>query len=75
MTDANEKSVDVTLAFTAMRRFLSEYWIRGGRESDDLADLLSSLDTGRRADSDPLDIALYRDWERICEELLNARNN
>jgi len=39
--------------FAAMQRFLEAYWIRGGKASNDIAALLSSLD---------MDPAQWNDW-------------
>jgi len=75
MMDENYDPIDVTLAFGAMRQFLNEYWIRGKRQSDDIADLLSSLETGRTAEHKSLDPALYDDWLRVCKQLQNTRRN
>jgi hypothetical protein len=48
-------------AFDAMRSFLEAYWERGGKESDDIAILLGSLNRGL---GPPLDIAQWHDWLR-----------
>ena len=46
-------------AFDAMRAFLEAYWERGGKQSDDIAVLLGSLN---RYGGPPLDIAQWHDW-------------
>ena len=53
---------DASIAFDAMVIFLEEYWIRGGKSSDDIAVLLGSL--GKNHDGLPMDIALWDDWRR-----------
>ncbi len=55
-------------ALDAMRIFLNEYWERGGKESDQIANLLSSLDNFGSQDGLPVDIALWHDWLRACEQ-------
>ena len=56
-------------AFRAMSRFLEAYWIRGGRESDDIASLLGCLEIGRPADPVPLDRATWDDFLHAIDTL------
>jgi hypothetical protein len=46
-------------AFDAMRAFIEAYWERGGKQSDDIAVLLGSLN---RDNGPPLDPAQWHDW-------------
>lgn len=56
-------------AFDAMRAFLEAYWARGGKQSDDIAVLLGSLN---RSDGPPLDVALWDDWLRAISEGISS---
>lgn len=57
-------SLNALEAFDAMRVFIAAYWERGGRASDDLAVLLSSVErnTTMFADGGPIDPAQWFDW-------------
>ena len=61
--------------FDAMRKFLEAYWDSGGRMSEDLAVLLSSLNRDEITQSPPLDLALWDDWLDAVKEVtsLNER--
>ena len=54
---------DISVAFDAMIAFLTAYWERGERASDDIAVLLGSL--ARHDDGMPMDPALWEDWMTI----------
>lgn len=45
--------------YDAARAFLEAYWERGGKQSDDIAVLLGSLNRDARG---PLDPAQWHDW-------------
>ncbi len=49
-------------AYDSMVAFLHSYWERGGKSSNDLADLLSNLSRGTWADGAPADPAQWADW-------------
>lgn len=57
----SNESISVGNAFDAMRAFLESYWIRGGKQSDDIAILLGALNRDEPAHM-PLDEALWNDW-------------
>ena len=54
--------LDEHQAFEAMRVFLERYWERGGKTSDELAMLLSDIDTEVFVGSAPADPAQWQDW-------------
>ena len=58
--------------FRSMRAFLETYWNMGGQSSDDIGNLLSSLepvdDQGM-----PRDIALWDDWMLSIAEISKSR--
>lgn len=57
-------------AYKAMVEFLEAYWERGGRTSDDLADMLSVMqlfDDGRTYDPAQRD-----DWKRAVSAVLSV---
>ena len=54
--------LSVREAFDAARHFLEAYWERGQRSSDDIANLLSSMDGEMTADGRPIDAAQGTDW-------------
>jgi hypothetical protein len=56
-------------AFDAMVLFSREYWDRGARASDDLAELLSSLDRGVWSDGGTADPAIESDWESCVRRI------
>ena len=56
------EQTNLKTAFNAMTIFLTDYWERGGRSSDDMATLLGSLGSNR--DGFPMDIALWDDWRK-----------
>ena len=58
---APHTTIDTDTAFEAMRIFLEAYWHRGGRGSDDIANLLGSLNRAERGQI-PLDPAMWSDW-------------
>ena len=60
--DTQSKNISLIEAFDCMRFFLEKYWELGGKRSDDIANLLSSLDRGKNNDFAPLDKALWDDW-------------
>jgi hypothetical protein len=63
MTDKSlEPTISIVDAFDAMRHFLEAYWNRGGRESDDIAVLLGSLNRDEGSETPPLDPAMWDDW-------------
>jgi hypothetical protein len=49
-------------AYDAMFLFLHEYWERGGRQSDEVAGLLGSLNRRVWADGTSADPAMDADW-------------
>lgn len=49
-------------AFTAMRRYLTDYWERGGRQDDDLMSVLSAIDQTLWRDGGRADSAPWSDW-------------
>lgn len=56
-------------AFEAMRIFMEEYWNLRGR-GDELRLFLSSLDGSFTANGLPIDIAIWADWQRICNDVV-----
>jgi|GEM_PF-2223701 hypothetical protein len=74
MNNTNEwdkKSITVVNAFDAMRRFLEIYWESGGRLSEDIAMLLSSLDRNEENNALPVDAALWHDWIKATSEYID----
>jgi hypothetical protein len=61
--------LDELEAFDAMRTFLETYWERGGRQSDDIAVLLGSLNRDVAPDGLPLDAAQWSDWRRAVDSV------
>ncbi len=59
---SNDSAISPATAFDAMREFLEAYWDQGGRTSNDLAILLSSLNRDETTQSMPLDPAMWDDW-------------
>ena len=55
-----DEMVSLGQAFEAMTLFLQEYWERGGRESEDLANLLGNLVP--TDDGGPMDPAAWHDF-------------
>lgn len=51
-------------AYDAARLFLEAYWMRGGKQSDDIAVLLGSMYRDARG---PLDPAQWDDWRNAVE--------
>ena len=56
--------LDPLEAFDAMREFLEAYWDKFGRNSDELALLLSRIerDTSIRPNGGPLGLSQWDDW-------------
>lgn len=65
-------NITVSRGFDAMRHFLESYWERGGKQSDDLASLLGSLNRDEATSYLPLDVALWHDWLEAVEGSINA---
>jgi hypothetical protein len=55
-------NVSLLAAFDAMRSFLENRWEEDGKQSDDLANLLSALDRDVGRSGQPLDVAQWSDW-------------
>jgi hypothetical protein len=64
-TDRADEAIRTADAYHAMREFLEAYWERGERSSDDLADLLSSLQ---------IDRALWRDFLDAIDQVKRANH-
>lgn len=62
-------TLDELQAFDAMQDFLEAYWERGGRQSDDIAVLLGSLNRDRQGNHAPLDLAQWFDWRNAVEQV------
>ena len=55
-----DSTITVSEGYRAMLAFLEAYWERGLKSSDDIANLLSSMDL---VEPDrPLDMAQWHDW-------------
>ena len=65
ISDASPLSV--AQGFAAMRQFLEAYWERDGKQSDDIAMLLSAL--APLNDNKPLDAAQWQDWLDAIEQV------
>ena len=57
-----DENLTALQAYDAMVGFLEAYWVRGGRTSGDIANLLSSVSRGIWADGEPGDPAQWSDW-------------
>lgn len=68
-TGADLRKLDEHKAFDAMRAFLEAYWDRGGKQSDDLAVLLGSLNRDEASNTPPLDVAQWHDWRDAVSRL------
>jgi hypothetical protein len=68
------RTLDELAAFDAMRTFLEAYWERGGKSSEDIANLLSNLNRSVWANGMPGDPAMWQDW-RDAVEAVTARNS
>ena len=60
-------------AYDAMQFFLRTYWERGGKNSDDIANLLSDIGRNQEGDLPPIDIAQWHDWLSAIETVQNRR--
>ena len=60
-------------AFDAMRLFLEAYWERGGKQSDDIAVLLTNLDRDVWANGMPMDRAQWHDFRDAVSRVLSSR--
>lgn len=58
-------------AFDAMMRFVEAYWERGGKQSDDLAHLLSDLSRNLWANGMPGDLAQWSDFRAAVDGVLS----
>jgi hypothetical protein len=67
------RALDELQAFDAMCAFLEAYWERGGKTSDDLATLLSSLSRDVWASGIPGDPALWDDWRAAVDAVVGQR--
>lgn len=75
MTDVSlEHKISLIDAFDAMRHFLEAYWDRGGKSSDDIASLLSSLNRDEPTGSPPLDAAMWYDWLAAVSQTTSTRS-
>ncbi|MBC6981375.1 hypothetical protein [Caulobacter sp. 17J80-11] len=63
------RQLDELTAFDAMRAFLEAYWERGGKRSEDLAILLSSLGRDVWANEMPGDPAMWSDWREAVDSV------
>ena len=71
--NSRDQQICLIDAFDSMRRFLEAYWERGGRQSDDIAILLGSLNRDEAIQSLPLDAAMWDDWlAAVSEGLRNS---
>ena len=66
MNRANEV-IRIEHAFSAMAAFLHNYWERGGRQSEELADLLGGL--AGQNDGRPLDRAHWEDFLTAIDQI------
>ena len=66
------RALDELTAFDAMRTFLEAYWERGGKASEDIAVLLSSLSRDVWADRKPGDPATWNDWRKAVDSVTAA---
>ena len=64
-------TLDELQAFDALRGFLEAYWERGGKQSEEIAALLGSLNRDRQGNHAPLDAAQWCDWRRAVEQVLS----
>ena len=64
------RAIDELTAFDAMRRFLEAYWERGGKQSDDIAVLLGSLNRDAWENKMPLDRAQWDEWRDAVDTVL-----
>lgn len=65
--------LDTRLAYKAMFRFLENYWDRGGRESDEIAELLGSMSMDICLDGKPADPAMWSDWLDAIKEVMGSQ--
>ena len=64
------EKLDAVLAYKAMFRFLENYYERGGRNADEIAVLLSSMNMEIFQDGRTADPAMWDDWLDAIEEVL-----
>ena len=67
-------SLSAPQAFEAMRRYLTAYWERGGRQDDELMLVLSAMDTTTWQDGGTADRAAWHDWETAVSETLAKKD-
>jgi hypothetical protein len=65
------RQLDERQGFEALRGFLTAYWERGGRRSDDLAGLIARLE--HAADDQTRDPAPWLDWREAVKAACAAR--
>ena len=68
--DPAMEKLDAVLAYKAMFRFLENYYERGGRNADEIAVLLSSMNMEIFQDGRTADPAMWDDWLDAIEEVL-----
>lgn len=65
------EKMDAILAYKAMFRFLVNYWERGKRNDDQIAELLSSMNVDLFGNGDePADPAMWDDWLEAIKEVM-----
>jgi hypothetical protein len=64
------ESLSAPQAFEAMRRYLTAYWERGGRQESELMLVLSEMNTTTWKDGGTADPAAWHDWEPAVSETL-----
>lgn len=65
--------MDAMMAYRAMFRFLENYWERGGRNDEDIAALLGSMNLDTFPGDEPADPAMWDDWLEAIDEVMAAQ--
>lgn len=56
------RTLDELTAFDAMRAFIEAYWEVGGKQEEQITNLLSAMNRGVWVGGAPADIAMWHDW-------------